>query len=73
MAFHSQKSPLLGPHQLQNEDFPAKTKHIYSGKMSQSQIRCSGFQETQEPLLEKKKKFVGKYFIDEQKNKNMDA
>lgn len=43
MAFHSQKSPLLGPHQLQNEDFPPKAKHIYSGKWCNHKIIALDF------------------------------
>lgn len=65
-ALYSQKPPLLGPHQRHNEDFTPKTKRIHSGNMSQPQSQfkfVSGFMRNNFS--------VGKYFNNEQKEKNV--
>lgn len=66
-ALHSQKSPLLGPHQQHSEDSTPKPKRIHSGKMSQPQSHRNRFSR-KHTGPSSKLFFVGKYFSDEQKH-----
>ena len=65
-ALHSQKPPLLGPHQRHNEDFTPKTKRIHSGKMSQPQSQFKFISRFMRNNFS-----VGKYFNNEQKEKHV--